>query len=77
MHGTYERVGRELGFDWENRPSPGQLEQAAEMLHRDWVAVMKRHDYWVLARRERKAMGRRQLSKAERAELSELGWHHG
>jgi hypothetical protein len=77
MRKTYERVGRQLGFSWEERPTTCQLEAAIDILRAEWIVLMKRHDDWVQARRRAKALGRRQLSKVERSELSRLGWRHG
>jgi len=71
MHKTFDRLGRELGFDWEDRPSMDQLTAAVDILlaHReDALVFIKKFSYM---RKDPKRQGRRQLTERERRLLEE------
>jgi len=71
MHKTFDRLGRELGFDWEDRPSMDQLTAAVDILlaHReDALVFIKKFSYM---RKDPKRQGRRQLTEREGRLLEE------
>ena len=69
MHRTFERAGRQFGFDWEKHPTMPQLEDATRQLQADWAFVMGVYDQFITERRKAKAAGRRPLSKVEEVRL--------
>lgn len=66
-HATYARLGARLGFNWEQKPSGAQMEQALDILQRERERVKAKLACFAALRQQEKKEGRRQWNAAKYA----------
>jgi len=71
MHATFDRLGRELGFDWEHRPTMDQLSAAVDILLAQREDAIVFIEEFSCMRKDPKRRGRRQLTGGERRLLEQ------
>ena len=75
FHGTYERVGRVLKFDWNDKPSDSQIETAVALLRRERDSFLLALRAFGAERKEQKRTRRqRQPSSAQLRHLYFAAW---
>ena len=75
FHGLYERLGKQVGFSWTERPSPNQLERAALMLRDERKVFLERLRRYEEQRRKEKSAGRRHARRSDLKGLYGDAWH--
>ena len=71
---TYLRLGREVGFDWLNKPDEPKLLKAAALLHEERVNFLKKLRGFSENRAKEKAQGQGQPRKAQLKTLYSSDW---
>ena len=71
FHRTYARLGAQLGFNWEKKPTGAQMELALDVLHRERERVKAKLVLFAELRKKEKREGRRQWNAAKYAWLYE------
>jgi hypothetical protein len=75
FHGTYERVGRAFEFDWNDKPSDGQIETAVALLGLERHSFLLALSTFAAERKEEKRTRRqRQPSSSQLRHLYFAAW---